>query len=120
MKASFKDRLIEAMKLRNMTQSELGKKATIAPSSISDYLKERYIPKQDKIDKLAQALNVTPSWLMGYDVPIDNECNNNTNEASDFINIAAHVDGDPLSKAEQQEVLEFVKFIVSKRKKQNE
>lgn len=38
-------------------------------SSISDWLNNRYEPKQDKVYLLANALNVSPAWLLGYDEP---------------------------------------------------
>ena len=50
-----------------MTAAELSRKSGIRASSISDYLTGKYEPKQDKIDQLAQALNVSPAWLMGYE-----------------------------------------------------
>ena len=69
MKERLSVRLQKLMEEKNMNQTELGKKSGITPSSISDYLNERYQPKQDKIDALSRALNVDPAYLMGYDVP---------------------------------------------------
>jgi transcriptional regulator with XRE-family HTH domain len=54
-----------------MTQTDLCSKAKISKSTLSEYLKGLYDPKQDKIFMLAQALNVDPVWLMGYDVPME-------------------------------------------------
>lgn len=39
----------------------------IRASSISDYLNNRYEPKQDKIYLIAEALSVNPGWLSGRD-----------------------------------------------------
>ena len=64
-------RIKKAITIRNMTQTELCSKAKISKSTLSEYLKGRYEPKQDKIFTLAQALNVDPVWLMGYDVPME-------------------------------------------------
>lgn len=64
-------RIKRALSIRNMTQSELCSKAKISKSTLSEYLKGLYEPKQDKIFILSQALSVDPVWLMGYDVPME-------------------------------------------------
>lgn len=75
--SSPSDRLKEIMKIHNLKQSDLVEKTGIGKSSISTYLSGEYQPKQDKIIKLSNALDVNPSWLMGYDVPmVDNNLNN--------------------------------------------
>lgn len=76
MKSSFQDRIKEAMGKNQITQSELAKKTGITQSSISDWIRGKYLPKQDKIDILSKALNVTPSYLMGWssvETPISTE-----------------------------------------------
>ena len=66
-------RLRKALTIRNMKQSELCRKTKIATSAMSEYLRGLYEPKQDKIYIMAEALNVDPVWLMGFDVPMENE-----------------------------------------------
>lgn len=66
MKETFLNRFKELMESKNMTQSELSKKTGITQSSISDWLRGKYLPKQDKIDLLARALEVSSSYLMGW------------------------------------------------------
>ena len=66
-------RIEKALTIRNMKQSELCKLANVPKSSLCLYLKGAYEPKQDRIFKMANVLNVSESWLMGYDVPMDNE-----------------------------------------------
>ena len=66
-------RIKKALSIRNMTQTELCAKAKISKSSLSEYLSGKYIPRQDKVFILAQALNVDPVWLWGYDVPMEKE-----------------------------------------------
>lgn len=76
--AEFKDRLKQAMHDANLNQTELSKLTNIRQSSISDWLKGRYLAKQDKVELLARALNVSPSWLMGMDdASTQNEALNN-------------------------------------------
>ena len=45
----------------------------ISKSSISHYLKGDWEGKQDAVYSIAQVLNVSEAWLMGYDVPMDAE-----------------------------------------------
>lgn len=64
-------RIEKALQIRQMKQSELCKLSGVPKSSLSLYLKGAYEPKQDKIYKMADALNVSEMWLMGYDVPME-------------------------------------------------
>lgn len=66
-------RIEKALVIRKMNQSDLCKLAGVPKSSLSLYLREAYEPKQDKIYKMASALNVSEFWLMGYDVPMERE-----------------------------------------------
>ena len=80
--ATTGQRLAEALELRQMKASELGKAADISKSTISYYLRDKITPKQDKIFLMAQALRVSPSWLMGFNVSISGKQNGNI--AKDF------------------------------------
>ena len=64
-------RIEQALIIRDMKPSELCKLAQVPKSSLSLYLKGAYEPKQDKIYKMAIALNVNEMWLTGYDVPME-------------------------------------------------
>lgn len=70
-KEDFPSRLRQIMNDRNISQAELSKITGITASSISDWLNRKYDAKQDKIDKIASSLNISPAWLLGYDVPMD-------------------------------------------------
>jgi len=67
------ERLQYALDIRNMKQADLANITHIGKSSISTYLTGEYEPKQKNIYKIANALNVSEAWLMGYDVPIAKE-----------------------------------------------
>ena len=67
----IKDRLNEALSIRNMRQVELSIATGISTASISLYAKGQNIPKFDKIALMSYALNVSEMWLLGYDVPMD-------------------------------------------------
>lgn len=69
----FKNRLEEALKVRGMLPVDLSRKTGINKGLISRYLKGEVLPKQSKIAEIAEALNVSPSWLLGYNVPMEPE-----------------------------------------------
>lgn len=73
MKDQFIERLNSILQKRNLSQADLSKMTGIRSSSISDWLKGKYEPKQDKIAIIADALNVSPVWLIGYDEPSTNQ-----------------------------------------------
>ena len=64
-------RIKKALSIRNMTQTELCTKTKISKSSMSEYMSGKYVPRQDKVFIIANALEVDPVWLWGYDVPME-------------------------------------------------
>ena len=73
MKEKFIERLNSILQKRNLSQADLSKMTGIRSSSISDWLNGKYEPKQDKISIIAEALNVSPVWLIGYDDTSSNQ-----------------------------------------------
>lgn len=69
--ATFTERFKEAMRLRGKTQSDVCRETGIGKSAVSQYVKGSFVPKQQRVYVLARALNVSESWLMGYDVPME-------------------------------------------------
>lgn len=65
------ERLKEAMRIANMKQTDLARATGLGKGGISNYVIGRYEPKSNIISILAEALNVDPVWLMGYDVPME-------------------------------------------------
>lgn len=64
-------RMKEGMELRKIKQSELAEKTGISKGALSSYLSGRYLPKQNNMYLIANALNVSEAWLMGADVPME-------------------------------------------------
>ena len=62
---TFAERLKHYMQKANMKQTDLVEKTKINKSSISEYLSGNYEPKQRNIYKIATALGIKPSQLMG-------------------------------------------------------
>ncbi|WP_302360310.1 helix-turn-helix domain-containing protein [uncultured Megasphaera sp.] len=67
------ERLKELMELKNIRQVDIAEKTGLGKSAISQYVSGKITPKQDKVYLLAEGLNVSPAWLMGYDVPMEKE-----------------------------------------------
>lgn len=63
--AAFKDRLEEALNLRDMKPTELAKISGISEGAISQYRKGAYTATQRNLEKIARALQVPIPWLMG-------------------------------------------------------
>lgn len=69
--AEFYERLKEAMKTNGVSQTELCSRTKIPKSAMSQYISGAFKPKQDRTYLIAQALNVSEAWLMGFDVPMN-------------------------------------------------
>lgn len=73
MEETFAMRLEKAIKIRDIKATELSKKSGVPKSAISQYLSGLYEAKPKTIYKLAQALDVSPSWLIGLDIPMEKQ-----------------------------------------------
>lgn len=69
----IKDRITEALRARDMLPIDLARRTGIDKGSISKYLKGDVLPKQSRIAAMANVLNVSPAWLMGYNVPMERD-----------------------------------------------
>lgn len=76
---TFQNRLKKAMLLRNIKQVDLVEKTRLDKTLINKYLSGVTNARQTKLTILADALNVNEVWLMGYDVPIERDLKENTN-----------------------------------------
>ena len=72
-KSDFASRLSQALETRRMKAADLSKKTKVAEGTISCYINGRYEAKQNRVQVFAEALDVNPAWLMGYDVPMEAE-----------------------------------------------
>lgn len=69
-RVELKDRLKEAMELRGLRSVDLVDKTGIPKVTVSYYLSGKTTPRTDNLYKIAQALDVSEAWLLGYDVPM--------------------------------------------------
>lgn len=65
------NRIGEALSLRNMKQVELAEKGKFNRGTVSNWIKNKYQPKQNAIAVMAQILDVAELWLAGYDIPME-------------------------------------------------
>lgn len=65
--SNFNERFKEAFGSRSVTEfaAEIG----VSKQTISAYLNSSRKPKKIVAEKIAQHLNVSPAWLLGYEVP---------------------------------------------------
>ena len=80
MKTTTSARLKEVMQLYNLRQIDVLKKAEpyckklgikMGRNDLSQYVSGKVLPGQEKLTALSEALNVSETWLMGYDVPMN-------------------------------------------------
>lgn len=67
--ATTAERLKEALQESGKKQSDLARDSGVNTPSINCYLKGKYEPKSDAVNKMARALDVSEMWLWGYNVP---------------------------------------------------
>lgn len=127
MSIHFINRLKNIMSERKITQSELSKRTGIRQSSISDWLNGRYEPKQDKIYLIAQALGVSPSWLLGYDETTSNQTEGyyvdpETAEFAEYLRTRPEARllfsaSRGISKEDMEETVKYIEYLKSKHNK---
>ena len=83
---SFKNRLKLAMDKQGVKQVDLVEKTKLDKTLINKYLSGAANARQKKLTLLADALNVNEVWLMGYDVSMER---NLTNLSDQLKNIGA-------------------------------
>ncbi len=64
-------RIKKALAVNDLTQTELCRMTGIPKSAMSQYCNGGLVPRQDRTFLIANALNVSEAWLMGFDVPME-------------------------------------------------
>lgn len=68
--AELRDRLREALTRKGWKAVDLIERTGIPKGAVSYYLAGKSKPKTDRLYIIAQALDVSEAWLLGYDVPM--------------------------------------------------
>lgn len=89
---------------KKLKDSDVAKATGITKSTFSDWKTGRSKPKQDKLQKIADFFGVTLDYLMNG--TYDNQINT----------IAAHHDEAEWTEEELEEIEEFKRYVLSKRK----
>lgn len=120
MKETTAQRLAQIMSERNLRQvdilresekyqKELGIK--LGKSALSQYVSGKSVPDQDKLVLLAKTLNVSASWLMGYDVvKSNNEVPENAIDLSTLRDNVVLFDGKPLSNDDINKIAQIIEL----------
>lgn len=82
---TFADRLKIGMKEKNIKAVDLAKRSGVSESMISNYRAGRFTAAQDNTQKIAEALDVSIPWLMGFDVPMGSYEFNGTSKFDDVL-----------------------------------
>lgn len=86
---TFADRLKKGMNEKGIKAADLSRRSGVSESMISNYRAGRFEAAQVNLQKLAEALDVSIPWLMGYDVPMGkyefNETQNKKNEIAEKL-----------------------------------
>ena len=115
-KVDIKERIKQGLEIREITQTQLAARANIDKGQLSSYISGKYKPRQNNIDALAAALNVSEAWLMGFDVPMERVSNNvetdqsvsKSVECKEILEIC-----EQLSTHNQRKVLTYSKNLLS-------
>lgn len=120
------ERLKELMALKGLRQIDIAEKTGLGKSAISQYVSGKITPKQDKVYILAEGLNVSPTWLMGYDVPMERSSRESFNNGyytdSETAELAEKLRTDPdmkilfsaakdLTPEEMQQAADYVNYL---------
>ncbi|OHW61686.1 HTH-type transcriptional regulator ImmR [Andreesenia angusta] len=105
---SFEQRFKELRQERNLTQKKLAEKFFLNKSSISRYEQGKQVPELELLEKIADFFNVSLDYLLGR---------TDVRNIEEVHIIAAHHDGDEYTEDELQEIENFKKYVLSKRKK---
>ena len=112
-KVSCASRIREGLKLRNMKQADLCELTGIPKSAMSQYCQGNFVPKQDRTGAIAQALNVSEAWLMGFDVPMERKAPASPEESRRIEEFAALFG--QLTAEEQSLIILQIKGILASR-----
>lgn len=106
----FKDKVKTRRLELGLTLKEVAQKVGVSEPTIQRYESgEIKNVRRDKIKLLADALQVTPSYLMGWEEP--------TQKKTGIDTIAAHFEGEEFTEDDKEDIENFIKYVLSKKKK---
>lgn len=120
--ATFAERLKAERKKNNINQTQLAEKLYLDRSSISKYESGKQIPETPTLEKLADFFDVSIDYLLGKTDIRNYEDNSSLNSINKNLStnglktLAAHFDEEEFTQNDLDDIENFIKFIVSKKK----
>lgn len=107
--STFSERLKTAMEIKDIRARDIVEATGISKAQISNYLKNRYEPKQRNIYLIAKCLGVNEAWLIGFDCEMD-KYNSVSNELKkEILNTI-----DKMSEEQLTKILKFIQEYIVK------
>lgn len=97
---SWKEKVLDLMEKRNITQKELSRLSGITESSISRYLRNDQRPRLDIVVNIARALNVETNYLLDE--------TENSDSAYNTISTAVARYGNELTAEEKNKLIALI------------
>lgn len=98
-------RIKELLLYHGHTLAQMSLKTGIEKSSLSNYINEKRLPRQDRIKIISDKYNVSPAWLMGFDVPM------NEVSAEEIYNML-----DLLNASDREMVVKLIEHLAERKK----
>ena len=100
------ERIRDTAKMKGYSVNRLEQELGFARSSINKFNKN--MPSADKLQKIAEFLGVSVDFLLtGQE---------STPETSHIETLAAHFEGEEITDEEMEEIMNYVRFVKSRRK----
>lgn len=87
-------RLVEALARKNMLPVELATNSGVSQSSISQYMNGSHAPSNISSAKMARVLDVSPLWLMGFEVSMEKSQTNKEKYSVEKAHLIPKIQGD--------------------------
>lgn len=85
-KAELKDRLREALEIREKKAIDLTRDLKIPKSAVSQYLSGKsQNMDSERLYLICKYLNVSEPWMMGYDIPMERNTEKKNNAIADIV-----------------------------------
>ena len=92
--AELKDRLQQALDRKGWKAVDLVEKTGVPKGAVSYYLSGRSKPKADRLYSIAQALDVSEAWLLGYEVAMNRTDDQKKNDQLAKLIVKLRTDND--------------------------
>lgn len=98
-------RLIKAMNDKDIMPIELARASGVSKASISHYMTGLHAPSNIAAGKLAKVLEVSPVWLMGFNIDPVDDYDKKMKELAE-----------QLTDKQKGELMDYAEYLVSKNK----